>query len=81
LIQVNRSRLSIVRVASEGAAIFFGCGFIAFAATMTDPEFVTDVRRSKLDLEPVDGAGLTELIAKIYATPKPIVERVSNLIK
>jgi len=53
----------------------------AFAATMTDPEFVADVRRSKLDLEPVDGAGLTELIAKIYATPKPIIERVSNLIK
>ncbi|AMN45430.1 Bug family tripartite tricarboxylate transporter substrate binding protein [Rhodoplanes sp. Z2-YC6860] len=53
----------------------------AFAATMKDPEFAEDVRRSKLDLEPVDGAGLAELIAKIYATPKPIVERVSNLIK
>ena len=36
MIQVNRSRLSIVRMASEGAAIFFGCGFIAFAATMTE---------------------------------------------
>ena len=53
----------------------------AFAATMTDPEFIEDVRRSKLDLEPVDGAHLAKLIAKIYATPKPIVERVSNLIK
>jgi len=53
----------------------------AFAATMKDPEFVADVQRSKLDLEPVDGEHLAALIARIYATPKPIIERVSNLIK
>jgi tripartite-type tricarboxylate transporter receptor subunit TctC len=53
----------------------------AFAATMTDPEFVADVQRSKLDLEPVDGEHLAALIARIYATPKPIIERVGNLIK
>lgn len=53
----------------------------AFAATMKDPEFIEDVKRSKLDLEPVDGEQLAALIAKIYATPKPIIERVSNLIK
>lgn len=53
----------------------------AFAATMKDPEFVSDVQRSKLDLEPLDGEQLAALIAKIYATPKPIIERVSNLIK
>jgi len=53
----------------------------AFAATMQDPEFVADVQRSKLDIEPVDGEHLAALIAKVYATPKPIIERVSNLIK
>ncbi len=53
----------------------------AFDATMKDPEFVADVQRSKLDLEPVDGERLAALIAKLYATPKPIIERVSNLIK
>ena len=53
----------------------------AFSATMKDPEFVADVKRSKLDLEPEDGEHIAALIAKIYATPKPIVERVSNLIK
>ncbi len=53
----------------------------AFNATMKDPEFVADVKRSKLDLEPEDGEHIAKLIAKIYATPKPIVERVSNLIK
>jgi hypothetical protein len=30
---------------------------------------------------PEDGAYLAALITKIYATPKPIVERVTELIK
>ncbi|MBX9845887.1 MAG: hypothetical protein K2Z80_29195 [Xanthobacteraceae bacterium] len=53
----------------------------AFSATMKDPEFVADVQRSKLDLEPENGEHIAALIAKIYATPKPIVDRVANLIK
>jgi tripartite-type tricarboxylate transporter receptor subunit TctC len=53
----------------------------AFDATMKDPEFIADANRSKLDLEPEDGAHLAALINKIYATPKPIIERVANLIK
>ena len=53
----------------------------AFNATMKDPEFIADVKRNKFELEPEDGEHLATLIAKIYATPKPIIERVSNLIK
>jgi tripartite-type tricarboxylate transporter receptor subunit TctC len=52
-----------------------------FNAMMTDAEFVADVKRSKLDLEPETGEHLATLIAKIYATPKPIIERVSRLIQ
>ena len=53
----------------------------AFDATMRDPEFIADVKRNKFELEPNDGAHLAALIDKIYATPKSIIERVSNLIK
>jgi tripartite-type tricarboxylate transporter receptor subunit TctC len=53
----------------------------AFNATMMDPEFIADVRRNKFDLEPETGEHLATLINKIYATPKAIIERVSNLIK
>ena len=53
----------------------------AFNATMKDPEFVADVKRNKFDLEPEDGEHLAALINKIYATPKTIIDRVSNLIK
>lgn len=53
----------------------------AFEAAVADAEFVADAKRSKFDVEPVTGAQLAALIDKIYATPKPIIERVSNLIK
>ena len=53
----------------------------AFMATMQDRDFLADAKRQKLDVEPRDGAYLTALVRKIYATPKPIVERVAELIK
>jgi tripartite-type tricarboxylate transporter receptor subunit TctC len=53
----------------------------AFNATMKDADFIADAKKTGLDLDPEDGEHLAALIQKIYATPKPIVERVSNLIK
>jgi tripartite-type tricarboxylate transporter receptor subunit TctC len=53
----------------------------AFNATMRDADFIGDARKSKLELEPEDGEHLAALIAKIYATPKPVIERVTSLIK
>ncbi len=53
----------------------------AFAATMKDAEFVADAKRQKLDVDPEDGDHLAALIKKIYATPKPIVDKVGELIK
>jgi tripartite-type tricarboxylate transporter receptor subunit TctC len=53
----------------------------AFAATMKDPEFMAEVKQRKLDLAPVSGQQLEALIKKIYSTPKPIVQKVGELIK
>jgi tripartite-type tricarboxylate transporter receptor subunit TctC len=53
----------------------------AFNATMKDAEFRADAERSKLELAPEDGEHLAALIAKIYATPRPIVDRITGLIK
>jgi hypothetical protein len=53
----------------------------AFNATMKDPGFIAEAGKSKLELDPEDGQHLAALIAKIYATPKPIVDRVTGLIK
>jgi tripartite-type tricarboxylate transporter receptor subunit TctC len=53
----------------------------AFSATMKDPEFLDDAKRNMLDVEPEDGEHLAALIKKIYATPKPIVDKIGELIK
>jgi tripartite-type tricarboxylate transporter receptor subunit TctC len=52
----------------------------AFDATMKDPEFIADVKKQKFDLDPENGESLAGLINKIYATPKPIVDKVTALI-
>jgi tripartite-type tricarboxylate transporter receptor subunit TctC len=53
----------------------------AFNKTMRDPEFIADVKKEKLDLEPEDGEHLAALIAKMYQTPKAVVEKVTALLK
>jgi hypothetical protein len=53
----------------------------AFAATMKDPAFIADAKKSKLDVEPVSGDNLEKLIKKIYATPKPMIAKIGELIK
>jgi hypothetical protein len=53
----------------------------AFDATMKDPEFIAEVTQRKLTLQPEDGDYMERLINRIYATPKPVVDRVAALIK
>jgi len=53
----------------------------AFDATMTNAEFVADVKRQKLEVEAKTGGELDALVKSIYATPKAIVDRVGALIR
>lgn len=53
----------------------------AFAATMTDPDFIAEANLRKLILDPDDGAHLEALIRRTYATPKPIIDRIAKLIQ
>jgi tripartite-type tricarboxylate transporter receptor subunit TctC len=53
----------------------------AFNATMKDPEFRADAKKTKLDLHPSDGEKLEALIKRIYATPKKLVDQIAVLIK
>jgi hypothetical protein len=53
----------------------------AFNATMKDPEFIADAKKQKLDLEPQNGEQIERLIKDIYATPKPVIQNVTELIK
>jgi tripartite-type tricarboxylate transporter receptor subunit TctC len=53
----------------------------AFNATMKDPEFMADAEKNKLDLKPEDGERLAALVKRIYATPKPLVDRIAGFLK
>lgn len=52
----------------------------AFDRTMADPEFIAEARNIKLDVSPKNGVDLDKLIREIYATPKPIVDKIGKLI-
>jgi tripartite-type tricarboxylate transporter receptor subunit TctC len=53
----------------------------AFDDTMKDADFKAEAAKQKLDVDPEDGEHLAALIKKIYATPKPIVDKVGALIQ
>jgi tripartite-type tricarboxylate transporter receptor subunit TctC len=52
----------------------------AFDATMQDGEFRAEAARMKANLAPTTGEDVQKLIARIYATPRPVVERVKKLL-
>lgn len=52
----------------------------AFDATMEDPEFLAYARKAKMEVEPVSGTKVQELVASVLATPKDVVMKaISNL--
>jgi tripartite-type tricarboxylate transporter receptor subunit TctC len=53
----------------------------AFAATMSDPDFLAETKLRKLTLDPENGEQLAALVKKAYATPQPIIDRIAKLIQ
>ena len=53
----------------------------AFDATMRDPQFLADAEKGRLDVSPLSGAKVQELVQAFYATPKDIVEKARAAIR
>jgi tripartite-type tricarboxylate transporter receptor subunit TctC len=53
----------------------------AFDATVQDKEFLEDAEKLRIDIAPLSGAKVQDLVTKLYATPKDIVERARAAIK
>jgi tripartite-type tricarboxylate transporter receptor subunit TctC len=52
----------------------------AFDATMQDPEFRAEAARLQADLAPTAGEDVQKLVARLYATPRPVIDRVKKLL-
>jgi tripartite-type tricarboxylate transporter receptor subunit TctC len=48
----------------------------AFDATMKDRQFLEDAARTHIDIDAIAGAAIDELMARMYATPKPVIDKV-----
>jgi tripartite-type tricarboxylate transporter receptor subunit TctC len=53
----------------------------AFEATLKDPEFIVEARKQTLDVEAVPGDKVAGILARLYATPRPIIDKVSQILQ
>jgi tripartite-type tricarboxylate transporter receptor subunit TctC len=53
----------------------------AFDETMTDKELLADADKMRIDIEPLSGAKVQEVVSRLYSTPKDIVERARKAIR
>jgi hypothetical protein len=53
----------------------------SFDRTVADPVFLADAEKLGLDIEPLSGAKVQDVVAKLYATPPAIVERARKAIR
>ena len=53
----------------------------AFDATMIDPQFLADAEAARIAIMPLSGAKVQEIVQKLYASPKALVERARQVIK
>jgi tripartite-type tricarboxylate transporter receptor subunit TctC len=52
-----------------------------FDATMRDPQFLAEAEKTGIDISPLPGAELQEMVQKLYAAPKDIIERAKQAIR
>lgn len=53
----------------------------AFMATTKDPEFIEVARAQDVELDPISGAEIDELLRRVFATPKNVIDRATKLAR
>jgi tripartite-type tricarboxylate transporter receptor subunit TctC len=53
----------------------------AFMATMKDPEFAAELKKAKLDLNPLDGATLERNIKELFALDQALIPKLAEILK
>jgi hypothetical protein len=54
---------------------------VAFDATVKDPAFLKDAKRSKLNINTSSGAEVDEVVARIYSVTPEMVARINKALK
>jgi hypothetical protein len=52
----------------------------AFMDTMKDREFLADAEKMKLEINPVSGDAVQEIVQQVYQTPKSIAAAVAEMV-
>jgi hypothetical protein len=50
----------------------------AFEKMLKDPEFLAEIKKLKLDLNPLSAATIDKLLKELYATPKDILAKAAR---
>jgi tripartite-type tricarboxylate transporter receptor subunit TctC len=50
----------------------------AFDATLKDPDFLADAEKALLEVDPVTGEEMEQILRNAYAAPKALVERAAE---
>jgi hypothetical protein len=53
----------------------------AFAAVLKDKDFLADAQRAKIEINPLPGEKVQEVVSRIYASPPAVVARAKELVK
>ena len=53
----------------------------AFLAVMKDPDFVAETAKLNIEIDPVAGEAMQTIVAKVLATPQPILQRAKPLME
>jgi tripartite-type tricarboxylate transporter receptor subunit TctC len=52
----------------------------AFDATLKDPEFLAEAAKARMEIEPLTGERIEELLARAYGAPKDVIARATELV-
>ena len=50
----------------------------AFEKMLKDPEFLAEIKKLNVDLNPISGAAIDQMLKELYATPKNVLERAAQ---
>jgi tripartite-type tricarboxylate transporter receptor subunit TctC len=50
----------------------------AFQTMLKDPEFLAEIKKLNLDLNPISAAAIEQMLKELYATPKSVLDRAAQ---